>query len=262
MTHSFNKNALLETVALPPVTIAIVEARGGVGKSTIAHVMQLVLRDDDPRVLVLDADRNNSTQQMVSDAKAIDLARKNYEGEILAHLENQAAGIHKHIVLDLAAGQEGQMRTIMGEMAEVVTKASGVFVVIRPVTACGFVLGNIKTFADNIMDGNMRMLLVKNFARVDDPEDFDRWDASKLRASLLARGALETEIQNAGIALADRMVEHRFSFDALAHGRFEESPYTVKARAEFTLADQLSAARWLRLQKATFTAALRALVSK
>jgi hypothetical protein len=253
------KKELLTSTSFKPITAMPVEAKGGVGKSTAAHILTLTLRDDDPSVLVVDTDMNNSTQSMVGDARAVDMGRINWEGRLLQAVRDQTEGKSKHLVFDFAAGQERHLRVFIGEMADAATATGGVFVVTRLVTSCGFVRSNIKTFADEILMPNMKLLLVKNMARVDDREDFDRWDGSPTRAMLLERGAVEIELENVGIALADRLVSHRLNFDAFAHGRWHEGAYPDIARKEFTEADQLSVARWLRRQKLMFHDALRAL---
>jgi hypothetical protein len=253
------KKEPLANTALKPVTIMPVEGRGGVGKSTCMHVCAVTLRDDDPHVLVVDTDMNNSTQVMVANAERVDMGRINWEARLLTAVQNQRAKQCKHLVFDFAAGQERAVRALAGEIAETVTTAGGVFVVARMVTSCGFVMDNIKTFAEQILTPDMRILLVKNMARVDDREDFDRWHDSKTRAMLLERGALEIELENAGVALSDRLVSHRINFDSFAHGRFEDGAYPDIARREFTEADQLAIARWLRRQKRVFSDALRCL---
>ena len=246
----------------------LLEARGGVGKSTIGQLVTEALSYDDPRVLVRETDTSNQSMAVIGlgdgeRTSAISANARDFAGKLLEIAGSIGSDRYKHALVDFGARDEEKVRPLIADIADEAAHRGGKLVVIRPFTTSLFVKANAASFFEKVMTSNMRMIIAFNLGLADDASDFDNWKTTKTRQRMLEAGVEEIEIEHVGIRWANAATDYKLRFVDIARGDFSRAGVKAKEASEvFDKAAQLHFARWVLRQTTVIHAALAKVAGK
>ena len=102
---------------LAAVLALVLEARGGVGKSTISQIVYETLRYDNPNVRVFETDTANQSMAAIGVGGAemsapIAVGAHHFAGHLLAVAGSIGTDEGQHSVVDFGARDEGKIRSV------------------------------------------------------------------------------------------------------------------------------------------------------
>ena len=234
-----------------PLMVAIIESKGGVGKSITAQCLYEVLclfNGTENRVHVVETDTSNSSMKAVGLATGatIDTRDDTFQGGLLeiAHLLKMRS--FDHAVLDSGARDEPLILPILPRLAQLMRDAGGALVMVRPITTSHFVFSNAARAAIRFAKDPIAVILTENWSQGRRPTDFDYWHSTTLHGQALSAGAVETHLDSFGVVIADNAANFRLSLRDIANRNFAPAGQLAEvAGGMFTLRHSLKVAEVL-----------------
>lgn len=221
--------------SLPPLLIAIVEDKGGVGKSTIADALHAGLTQGGLRVGMIDIDGSNSVGVMQhEDAIFGDTSDAGWQAKISIAVRAMATGKGMHVlILDSGARDEYHVRAELEDFNEKMSAFGGRILVVRPLTTSRFTHANAAKFAQDTAETNIAVVTMEVQAQGRTEKNFTRWRASDACRKAKEAGAEMTHIESFGIEFIDDAVACRLSVGDIARENFDKKTAHPKAREVF-----------------------------
>lgn len=252
-----------------PIFVIVVDDKGGVGKSLIAQIFAELLRYKDGKYIVrlLDTDYSNSTTMQTegSEVKMIDLREKVAMGIIANVLREIDQKTISHVVMDVGAREESLIANLLPFIVPAVKKLGGEVVVVRPVTLGSHNQRSAAAFMDIAEKLGINVVFVRNEGQGRRSQYFDRWIKTETRTEALARGAVETVLEDANIFYADEATGFGITLaDAALQDFSKIKDETDRLEAEAFFNDDIAAflTIWLRNSVLAFGAALDEAITK
>ena len=197
--------------------VVVLDDKGGVGKSLISQVAASLFEYFGFRIAIGDTDTNNSTStQVLANSHVLDLNEKKSSGRLLRLMAGAAANEFDHVVIDVGAREEAEIKTLLPWLVQAARKLRGRVVVLRPITLGSHNQRNACNFLNIAEALQIPVVFVRNEGQGRQPEYFDRWLTTGVRSAALARGAVETMLSDADVRYADEAVGLGLSIAACA----------------------------------------------
>jgi hypothetical protein len=229
------------------VMVFVLEGKGGAWKSTIAQTLVLMLGDDGKwMVEVVDCDTTNSLMASAfgkDSIKYVDLG----EAEAAGHLSARMKSTADYCVIDVGARDEVRVIDMLPALAKMAAKEKCQIVVFRPITLSTFTQRNAVNFIELSKNLGVKVVMVQTRGQGRTAKHFAPWEASGVRSSALAMGAVETYMTDAGIRWADEIPSFGITFAEVAGGDFSRVKEENRADAEALFDEGLQAHMALRL---------------
>jgi hypothetical protein len=215
-----------------PILLIVIEGKGGVVKSTNAQIAIEALKgghlpyDAQKSVYVMDTDTTNSNMTALGycENKVIDTREENCSGGLYKALDVLEKHQFDHVVVDCGAREEDQVRPHILHLAKGMENIGGMLIVLRPITTNHFVQQNALGFVREFPSSKVGKLLALNCSMGRKSKDYVRWRATTSRSEALAAGAIEIEIESAGVVVADNATSFGLRFYDIAMGDFKRAP--------------------------------------
>ncbi|SFD31430.1 hypothetical protein SAMN05428997_12444 [Bosea sp. CRIB-10] len=242
--------------------VIVMDNKGGVGKSKMAEICYYALANPaggTRKVYVGETDNANKTMNMTVGAEFIDLDAVEWQGHLEDIGHRMAEGEFDHAVLDLGARSEGVVKKFLPEFADLLKPLGVRLVIVRPITLSTFVQNNASRFCSKTKTDEMGVVMVRNLSQGREEKYFADWMKSDTRTAMIARGAIEIDMEDAGPRWSDEAIGFRLSFSDIAFSRFDkikDDELRGLAIQIFTGPVQRFLTRWLKRQAEVFATAL------
>lgn len=211
--------------------IGVIEGKGGSCKSTTAATVALALISEGRRsVQIFDGDTTNSCMvSMFGEDRAtlIDFS----EPDAAAYLSVALRSTFDAFVLDTGARDEAKVLEVFADLAAKAAKSKIPLVQFRPVTLSSFVQNNAVSATRLLAPLGIKTVLVKVVAQGRTRQHYLEWDQSVAKADLLKLGAVEMEMTDLGVRLADEAAAFNLSFHEIAFAQFDRVPEQIRPLA-------------------------------
>lgn len=242
--------------------VIVMDNKGGVGKSKMAEICHYALANPaggTRKVYVGETDNANKTMNMTVGAEFIDLDAVEWTGHLEDIGDRMAAGEFDHAVLDLGARDEAVVKKFLPEFVNILTHLGIRLVVVRPITLSTFVQNNASRFCSKTKTDEIGVVMVRNLSQGREEKYFADWMKTETRAAMIARGAIEIDMEDAGPRWSDEAIGFRLTFSDIAFGRFDkiqDEEFRELAIQVFTRPVQRFLTQWLKRQAQVFASAL------
>ncbi len=248
------------------IFLIVVDDKGGIGKSLIAQICGALLRHDDEFIVrMIDTDFSNSTTaQVVKDTKMLDLGEQVAKGILLTLLKAVQSKLVQHIVMDVGAREEQPVRGLLPWLVQLVRRLNGRIVIVRPITLGSHNQRSAAAFMDLAEQLHLPVMFVRNQGQGRHNQYFRRWIQSETRTKAIARGAVETVLEDANVLYADEATGFGLSIADCALQDFSKLSDEDRAEAEAFFDDDVAAHlnEWLRSTITAFGAAVEEAIAK
>ena len=204
------------------IIVLVLGGKGGIAKSLVAQICANRLRTIFSAVITIDTDHtNNTTASIDPDARMLDIWDVKARGALAVLIDEMKKSTACAAVIDTGAQEDTPMMEIMEWLVKEATRAGVLVVAVLPITLATHNQRTAVEFSNLAEQLSLPLVYVKNLGQGRTREDFARrWDKSNARAGALSRGAVETELRDAGARYADEAGGYGLSLADAALGRF------------------------------------------
>lgn len=207
------------------IMVPVIGGKGGIAKSLVSQILASQLRAILDKVITVDTDHtNNTTLSIDPGARMLDIWDVKARGGLAVLIDEMMRSTACAAVIDSGAQEDAPMIDIMEWWVKEATRAGVLVVPVLPLTLSTHNQRNAVEFSVLAEKLSTPLVYVKNLGQGRTRDDFARrWDKSNARAGALKRGAVETELRDAGARYADEAGGYGLSLADAALGRFEKA---------------------------------------
>ena len=224
----------------------VLGGKGGIGKSLLAQILATKSRETYRSVFVVDTDHsNNSTRSIDPDARMLDIWDVTARGGLAVLLAELKATPSCAAVIDTGAQEDAPLIDMLEWLAREAGRAGACLVPVLPLSLSTHTQRRAVEFAAIAARLRVPVVFVRNLGQGRTAADFAvRWGRSRTRAEAIERGAVETELPDAGARWADEAGGYGLSLADVALGRWAKAGSKAdEAAASF----DASARAWLNI---------------
>lgn len=215
--------------------IAVVEDKGGVGKSVICDIVHAGFSHLGKKVGLIDIDGSNSVGCMQhADAIFADTSDEGWQAAISKEIRGMMSpeGLDV-LILDSGARDGVRFQAELHGFASKMSRVGGRMLVIRPVTTNIFTQENAAQFAIDTQSTDVAVVTMEVRAQGRTEKHFLKWQNSGNYKAAGAAGAVPTFVKNLGIEFMDDAVACRLSIGDIANENFSKPTAHKRSRELF-----------------------------
>lgn len=239
-----------------PALLAVIDAKGGTGKSTVAQISVHALGGrGHVECISTDTANSNLNQIGLATSPPVDLAEPENIGHLLA-LADRVGKDSQFALVDTGARDETRLLPFLPGLAQRLKRNGALLIVVRPITLSHYCQANALHYSRQRPQATSCMF-VRNLGQGREERHFKRWKESAERAEALRSGVVETMIDSLGPLITDNATSFNLSLEDVARGDFRRAGVDQdRAETLFDLARQLFVAEFLEAHGERFRAAL------